>query len=99
MGYIEQSLGANEAVHYRARLPFILRAFGWLVLLGTIAAAATLYAQHLRPIAAAAGIAGGVLFLMIRIPILTTESAVTNHRIIFKRGLVRRATAGRQLRA
>ncbi len=99
MGYIEQSLGTNEVVHYRARKPFILRAFGWLVLLLTIAAAAFLYTKEFHFLAASAGMVGGILFLMIMIPVWTTEIAVTNHRLIFKQGLLNRAVADLQLRA
>jgi len=45
------------------------------------------------------GIVGGILFLMIMIPVWTTEIAVTNHRLIFKQGLLSRAVADLQLRA
>ena len=99
MGYIEQSLGANEVVHYRARMPFILRAFGWLIPVLTLVAAGVLYNQGLPLIAAGAGVIGGILFLMVMIPVWTTEIAVTNHRLIFKRGLFSRAAADLQLRA
>lgn len=99
MGYIEQSLGANEVVHYRAHLPFILRAFGWLILLLTLVAAGMLYLRELPLIAAAAGATGGILFLAVMIPVWTTEIAITNHRLIYKRGLFSRAAADLQLRA
>jgi uncharacterized membrane protein YdbT with pleckstrin-like domain len=99
MGYIKQSLGANEVVHYRARMPFIRRAFGWLLLLLGLAAAGGLYTEGQPLIAAAAGAVGGILFLMVMIPVWTTEIAVTNHRLIFKRGLFSRHTADLQLRA
>ena len=55
MGYIEQSLGANEVVHYRARLPWVLRAFGWLILALTLVAASIFYIQDLPLISASAG--------------------------------------------
>jgi membrane protein YdbS with pleckstrin-like domain len=99
MGYIEQSLGANEVVHYRAHLPFILWVFGWLILLLTLVGVGLLYLQGLPLIAAAAGAAGLVVFLGVMIPVWTTEIAVTNHRLIFKRGLFSRAAADLQLRA
>ena len=99
MGYIEQSLGANEVVHYRARLPWVLRAFGWLILALTLVAAGIFYNQDLPLISASAGVIGGILFLMVMIPVWTTEIAVTNHRLIFKRGLFSRAAADLQLRA
>jgi uncharacterized membrane protein YdbT with pleckstrin-like domain len=99
MGYIEQSLGANEVVHYRARMPFIVRAFGWLVLLLTLVAVGALYSQGLHLIAATAGAIGCIVFLTVMIPVWTTEIAVTNHRLIFKRGLFSRAAADLQLRA
>jgi len=99
MGYIEQSLGANEVVHYRALLPFVVRIFGWLVLMLTVVAAIVLFAQSLPLVAAAVAAIGVVLFLSILIPVWTTEIAVTNHRLIFKRGLFKRAAADLQLRA
>src|SRR5262249_55767186 len=40
-----------------------------------------------------------VAFLVIMVPIWTTEIAVTNHRLIFKRGLITRSVADLQLRA
>jgi hypothetical protein len=52
MGYIKQSLGANEIVHCRARMPFIRRAFGWLILLLGVAAAGIIYNEGQRLIAA-----------------------------------------------
>jgi hypothetical protein len=66
MGYIEQSPGANEVVHYRARKPFIVRAFGWLVLLLTTVAAAILYTEEFHFLAAAAEIVGGILDKAVR---------------------------------
>ena len=99
MGYIKQSLGANEVVHYRARMPFIRRAFGWLILLLGVAAAGILYNEGQRLIAVIASAASGILFLMVMVPVWTTEIAVTNHRLIFKRGLFSRSSADLQLRA
>lgn len=99
MGYIKQSLGANEVVHYRARMPFIRRAFGWLILLVALVAAGVLYFHRLLLLAAAVSAIGGILFLMVMVPVWTTEIAVTNHRLIFKRGLFSRAAADLQLRA
>jgi uncharacterized membrane protein YdbT with pleckstrin-like domain len=99
MGYIKQSLGANEIVHHRARMPFIVRLFGWLLLLLGLAAAGVFYTEGQPLIAAAAGVAGGILFLMVMIPVWTTEIAVTNHRLIFKKGLFSRSAADIQLRA
>jgi uncharacterized membrane protein YdbT with pleckstrin-like domain len=99
MGYIEQSLGANEVVYYRARKPFLRRAFGWSVLLLTIAAAAEIYLHGYNLLAAAAGVAGLILFLFLMVPVWTTEIAVTDHRVIFKRGLLRRDVSDLQLRS
>jgi len=62
MGYIEQSLGANEVVHYRARKPFLLRAFGWCVLLLTIAASADIYLHGYDFLAVAANCSWALRF-------------------------------------
>ena len=99
MGYIEQSLGANEVVHHRARMSLLLRAFGWCVLVLAIAIAAEIYIHGFPVLAATVGIAGLILFLMLMVPVWTTEMAVTNHRLIFKRGLLRRDVADLQLRS
>jgi uncharacterized membrane protein YdbT with pleckstrin-like domain len=99
MGYIAQSLGANEVVHYRARMPFIRRALGWLIFLLALAVAGVVYSEGQPLIAAAAGAVGVILFLTVMIPVWTTEIAVTNHRLIFKRGLFSRSAADLQLRA
>jgi uncharacterized membrane protein YdbT with pleckstrin-like domain len=99
MGYIEQSLGANEIVHYRARLPFVRHAFAWFVLLLGLAGAALLYNEGQRLLGVLAATFGIVFFLAMMVPIWTTEIAVTNHRLIFKRGLFSRSAADLQLRA
>ena len=53
MGYIKQSSGCERIlVHCRARMPFIRRAFGWLILLLGVAAAGIIYNEGQRLIAA-----------------------------------------------
>src|SRR5262249_55876884 len=49
--------------------------------------------------AAVAAAAGVSMFLLVMLPVWTTEIAVTNHRLIYKRGLFRRLAADLQLRA
>ena len=99
MGYIEQSLGGNEVIVYRARMPFILRLFGWLLLLLGLVAAVVLFTQGFRVLTVVAVLIGGILFLSVMVPVWTTEIAVTNHRLIFKLGLLSRSIADLQLRA
>ena len=97
MGYIEQSLGQNEVVHYRAHFPWLYHAAGWVTLFLGIAATAFLHSfEWLSLIAALAAVA---LFLAIMVPIWTTEIGVTNQRLIYKRGLLRRATSELQTRS
>jgi uncharacterized membrane protein YdbT with pleckstrin-like domain len=99
VGYIEQSLGANEVVHYRARLPFVRHAFAWVVLLLGLAGAGLLYTVGQLLLAFCAAALAIFFFLAMMVPIWTTEIAVTNHRLIFKRGLFSRSAADLQLRA
>ena len=69
------------------------------VLLLTIAVAAEIYRHGYDFLAATAGIAGLLFFLFIMVPVWTTEIAVTNHRVIFKRDLLRRDVSDLQLRS
>jgi uncharacterized membrane protein YdbT with pleckstrin-like domain len=99
MGYIDETLGQNEVVQYRASFPWVLHATGWgtLILFALIALMAALNGYSwLGWIALAAG---AVLFLLVMAPIWTQEIGVTNQRIIYKRGLFRRATSEMQLRS
>src|SRR5262245_31362601 len=97
MGYIDETLGQNEVVRYRATFPWLFHAAGWgsLVLFALIALVASLHDYSwLGRIALAAGAA---LFLLIMVPIWTQEVGVTNERLIYKRGLFARATSELQL--
>jgi hypothetical protein len=101
MGYIDESLAANEKLVYRARFHWLLRTRAYLTLAVflVIAAAAVSLAQGLPTLMAAAGVAalGIVLFVAMMMPLWTTEVGVTNHRFIFKRGWLRRSTDELQL--
>ena len=99
MTYIDQSLGDNETLRYRARFPAIrywaaYLALGLFLLVAYVALqrGATYSAMAL----ALAGLAaiGAILF-----QVWTTEIAVTDQRLIHKRGFLRRMTSDLQLRA
>ena len=99
MSYIEESLGRNEKVVYRAHFNWLWKARGWIVLLAGSVAAGFFYTQAI-PLAAilAAGV-GFALFLWLLVPIWTTEVGLTNERLIYKRGFVYRDTKEIQLHA
>lgn len=97
MSYIQDSLGANEKVHYIAHFHWTRYALGYGVLIAAaLAGIATFSGDY--PLLALAPIAVGViLFVWLMTPIWTTEIGVTNQRIIFKRGLLNRVTEELQL--
>lgn len=99
MSYIQDSLGANETVHYIGHFPMINYAMGYGALI--IAAVLGIWSNNAGyPIMAIVAVAAGVIvFLMIMIPIWTTEIGVTNQRVIIKRGFVSRQTMELQLRS
>jgi membrane protein YdbS with pleckstrin-like domain len=99
MSYIAHSLSASETLLYRARFPWFYTGGAWLLLtVAAVAAALTEWQGYSWP-AAAMVVAGLVLWATILIPIWTTEIGVTNQRLIYKRGLLWRATQELQLRA
>jgi uncharacterized membrane protein YdbT with pleckstrin-like domain len=105
MGYIEDNLTANEKILYRARIhPAV---FLPTTVPFTIGVAAAIYAWSLRsqqhtamslPATTLFFAAAGFLVWSIGLGLqafifkLTTEFAITNRRIIAKRGLIRRHT-------
>ena len=96
MSYIEHSLGRDETLRYRAHFSWLNYAAAWGGLI--LGAAAALYLRDHRWIAALAAVAGLAAFLSIMGPIWATEIGVTNQRLIYKRGLVARATKEVELR-
>jgi len=100
MSYIEQSLAGNEQLLYRAHFHWFYRAAAWGLLLAAGVGAFVAY-YRAYPLWASAALAGlGVLvFLAIMLPIWAQQIAVTNQRLIHRRGLVRRSTEELQLRA
>ncbi len=99
MSYIQDSLGANETVHYVGHFPVIdyVMAYGALI----VAAVLGIWSNGADyPILAMVAVAIGVIvYLMIMIPIWTTEIGVTNQRVILKRGFISRQTMELQLRS
>jgi len=99
MSYIEESLGPNERVVYRAHFNWLWRARGWIVLVAFLGVAGLFYLEQAPYAALAAAAIGVVLFLWLMIPIWTTEVGLTNERLIYKRGFLYRDTKEVQLRA
>ncbi len=99
MSYIEQSLGANESVHYIAQFPSARYVGAWLALGIGIAGGIVISTYDHPAIGAAMALAGiGALCWILYRP-WTTEIAVTSLRLIYKRGFFQRRTNDLQLRA
>ena len=100
MSYIESSLGENEVLQYRARFHWFYHAAAWGALaIGVITAVVVIFDPDYSWLAILSLVAGVAIWLGIMVPIWTTEIGVTNQRIIYKRGLVQRATNELQLRS
>jgi uncharacterized membrane protein YdbT with pleckstrin-like domain len=102
VSYIEKSLGANEAIHYRARFHWLYYAAAWGALIIAIVVAVVAMgvsdSSNSGWVALVVLLAGGAIFLAVMGPIWTTEIGVTNQRIIYKRGFIQRETNELQLR-
>lgn len=99
MSYIEDSLGQNEALHYRARFHWFYHVTAWGSLaIGVLIALLTLTQTYvwIALIALAIGVA---VWLSVMVPIWTTEIGVTNQRIVYKQGLLNVSTNELQLRS
>ena len=101
MTYSEQSLGQNEKLIYEAHFHSLYFAAAWLAVIFCVAlaVAALVFVEGIAKLGllciSAAGLAV-VLYQMI--PIWTTEIAVTNHRVVIKRGWLTRSTTELQLK-
>lgn len=99
MGYVEQSLGAHETVHYSARFPTVRYFIAWLVIAAGLAAGLVCFMSNEPLIGIAIVLFGLAAFCSILYQPWTTEIAVTNHRLIYKRGFFQRQTNDLQLKA
>jgi uncharacterized membrane protein YdbT with pleckstrin-like domain len=99
MNYVEQSLGANERVHYTARFPTIRYLWAWLVLGIGLAGGAFSLLYGASLIAIIVIVCGIVAFCSILYRPWTTDIAITNLRLIYNRGFFQRKTNDLQLRA
>ena len=99
MSYIEQSLGANETVHYTARFPTVRYFAAWLVLVAGLVGGLVCLLYGTSVIAALAVVCAIAVFCSILYRPWTTEISVTNLRLIYKRGFFQRRTNDLQLRS
>jgi uncharacterized membrane protein YdbT with pleckstrin-like domain len=99
MSYIEQSLGANETVHYTAKFPTARYLSAWLVLGIGLVGGAFCALHGAFPIGLLIIACAAAAFFWIMYRPWTTEIAITNLRLIYKRGLFQRRTNDLQLRA
>jgi uncharacterized membrane protein YdbT with pleckstrin-like domain len=99
MSYIDETLGRDEALHYRARFPAIYTVGAWLLLAVFAGAGVILALKGFGWPGLASGAIGLALFLSVMVPIWTTEIGVTTQRFIYKRGLIWRSSQELQLRS
>lgn len=97
--YVDNSLGRDEVVLYRARFPGFYSVGAFTLLTLSLVAAVFAYVNSEGILALAAGVGGVALFAIIMFPIWTTSITVTNQRFVYRRGLLSRATHDLQLRA
>jgi uncharacterized membrane protein YdbT with pleckstrin-like domain len=99
MSYVEQSLGANEAVHSFARFPTVRYFAGWAALVAGLIAGIVASVEGSALIGATIFACAVAAFCWILYEPWTTEIAVTNLRLIYKRGFFQRRSNDLQLRA
>jgi uncharacterized membrane protein YdbT with pleckstrin-like domain len=99
MSYVEQSLGDNESVHAFAYFPKARYLAAWIVLIAGTTAGVFAFAEGNSLIGATICACGIAAFCWILYRPWTTEIAVTNSRLIYKRGFFQRRTNDLQLRA
>jgi len=98
VGYIEQSLGDKETLHYRAHFPWFYKASAWAALIVSAVIALLTFEPNYIWASLIALIVGISIFAAIMVPIWSTEIGITNQRVIYKTGLVQRDTRDLQLR-
>ena len=101
MAYSEESLGQNEKLIYQAHFHPLYYVAAWVSLIFFLALAigAVIYADEIMKWVLLAVSAAGLAVLVSRMkPIWTTEIAVTNHRLVLKRGWLSRSTTELQLK-
>jgi len=100
MGYIERSLARDEHLIYRAHFHWLYDLAAWVLLLAALVGAFILNGNDYPAWASLSLIAFGVLFfLSIKLPLWAQQIAVTDQRLIHRRGLVGRETEELQLRS
>ena len=103
MGYIDQTLGSNEKVLYRGRIHSLFYARIWALFFAMAALIAWLKLEFSEqfgtPLALVLLAVSACLCLRLILPLWTLEIALTNVRIVMKRGLVRRLTHELELKA
>ncbi|MEM9810359.1 MAG: PH domain-containing protein [Pseudomonadota bacterium] len=94
-------MGKHERLIVRASFPWIQRAFSWVILLGMGAAPiiALFFANwagvanaSLATLAILSSLAAALIFFVMRLYMQTTEFGLTDHRVVFKKGVISRHT-------
>ncbi len=103
MSYIDQTLGSNEKVLYRARIHSLFYARIWVLFIVLTALLGWLkfsYGDRIGTPLALILFALSVYFcLRLILPLWTLEIALTNLRMVMKRGLIARFTHELELKA
>jgi uncharacterized membrane protein YdbT with pleckstrin-like domain len=102
MGYSKQSLGQNEKLIYEAHFHGLYYFAAWLALIFFVGLAVWAFAfvtGAQQWVLLGICVAGLTFVLFEMVPIWTTEIAVTNHRLVVKRGWLTRSTSELQLKS
>ncbi|MEQ1694707.1 MAG: PH domain-containing protein [Hyphomicrobiaceae bacterium] len=103
MGYIEQSLGQDEKILFKARFHWLNYAVAWIELAFVLVVGAWIIVTSPATFLVVSLVVGCLVVLALllgqMLPVWTTEIGVTNHRLIVKRGWLSRSTDEIQLRS
>ena len=101
LSYVRRSLGKHERLIVRASFPWIQRVFSWVVLLGlgAVPIIGLFFANWvgvadagLATLAILSSLAAALIFFFMRLYLQTTEFGLTDHRLVFKKGVISRHT-------
>ncbi len=102
MEYSEQSLGQNEKLIYQAHFHPLYYAAGWIsfIFFAALGLVTLIYTAGITMWVLLGACAAGLAAVAAKMkPIWTTEIAVTNHRLVMKRGWLTRSTIELQLKS
>ncbi|MBV8564493.1 MAG: PH domain-containing protein [Methylobacteriaceae bacterium] len=92
MSYVARSLGPGEKILYVASISWV--SYSWAVVVAIIGVVVMFFWLHAGLIILALGL---IWFIVVRVHNSTIELAVTNHKVVAKRGFIARETIEQRL--